>query len=109
MTLSDAKALAARLASDPMVEYAEPDVVLRPFAAPTEPDFAPKQWNLLPPTAIYTGDVVVPAGPAGEDHIGACSGRCEHAYGVGCDDRVELGGGRSHRYRDRQSSGSERR
>ncbi|HWL73523.1 MAG TPA: hypothetical protein VNQ74_06605, partial [Burkholderiaceae bacterium] len=49
MTLSEARAAAARLASDPMVEYAEPDVAMRPFAAPTEPDFALKQWNLFPP------------------------------------------------------------
>ena len=62
MTLSDARAVAARLASDPMVEYAEPDVAMRPFAAPTEPDFALKQWNLFPPASIYPGNVVVPVG-----------------------------------------------
>ncbi len=62
MTLSDARAVAARLASDPMVEYAEPDVAMRPFAAPTEPDFALKQWNLFPPASIYPGNVVVPMG-----------------------------------------------
>ena len=60
MTLSEARAVAARLASDPMVEYAEPDVAMRPFAAPTEPDFALKQWNLFPPASVYPGNVVVP-------------------------------------------------
>jgi serine protease len=62
MTLSEARAAAARLASDPMVEYAEPDVAMRPFAAPTEPDFALKQWNLFPPASVYPGNVVVPMG-----------------------------------------------
>ncbi len=62
MTLSEARAVAARLANDPMVEYAEPDVAMRPFAAPTEPDFALKQWNLFPPASVYPGNVVVPMG-----------------------------------------------
>jgi serine protease len=62
MTLSEARAVAARFASDPMVEYAEPDVAMRPFAAPTEPDFALKQWNLFPPASVYPGNVVVPVG-----------------------------------------------
>lgn len=62
MSLSEARAVAARLASDPLVEYAEPDVAMRPFAAPTEPDFALKQWNLFPPASIYPGNVTVPMG-----------------------------------------------
>ena len=37
--LSDAKTLAARLASDPTIEYAEPDLVLRPFLAPNDAGF----------------------------------------------------------------------
>jgi len=62
MTLSEARAVAARLASDPAVEYAEPDVAMKPFAVPTDADFAPKQWNLYPPAVIYAGSVVVPMG-----------------------------------------------
>ena len=62
MTLSEARAVAARLASDPLVEYAEPDVAMRPFAVPSEPDFALKQWNLFPPASMYPGNVVVPMG-----------------------------------------------
>ena len=88
MTLSEARAVAARLASDPMVEYAEPDVAMRPFAAPTEPDFALKQWNLFPPASVYPGNVVVPMGAAGENHIGARSGRREPHYRVGPHYRV---------------------
>ena len=64
MTLSEARAVAARLASDPMVEYAEPDVAMKPFAVPNEADFATKQWNLFPPLAMYPGAVnVTPAVP----------------------------------------------
>ena len=62
MSLSEARAVAARLATDPMVEYAEPDVAMRPFAAPGDPDFASKQWNLFPPASVYPGNVVVPMG-----------------------------------------------
>ena len=62
MKLSEAKAVAARLASDPAVEYAEPDVAMRPFAVPTETDFVGKQWNLFPPLTVYAGNVTVPMG-----------------------------------------------
>ena len=62
MTLSEARAVAARLANDPMVEYAEPDFPMRPFAVPNEPDFPLKQWNLFPANQPYTGNVVVPMG-----------------------------------------------
>jgi serine protease len=62
MTLSEARAVAARLASDPMVEYAEPDVAMRPFAVPNEADFVTKQWNLYPPASIYPGNVTVAMG-----------------------------------------------
>lgn len=62
MKLSEAKAVAARLASDPAVEYAEPDVAMKPFAVPTDAEFVPKQWNLYPPLVTYAGSVVVPMG-----------------------------------------------
>jgi serine protease len=64
ISLSDAKTLVARMASDPMIEYAEPDLVLRPFLAPNDVDYTPRQWNLLPPTATYSGALdVTPAVP----------------------------------------------
>jgi len=62
LPLSEAKALAARLASDPAVEYAEPDVMLRPLATPNDANFMTRQWNLFPPSASYSGTVVVPMG-----------------------------------------------
>ncbi len=63
LPLSEARAVAARLAGDPAVEYAEPDVMMKPFLVPaTEPDFATKQWNLLAPTTDYSGAVTVAVG-----------------------------------------------
>ncbi|HKO69207.1 MAG TPA: S8 family serine peptidase [Burkholderiaceae bacterium] len=62
MTLADARTAAARLAADPTVEYAEPDVTMKPFAVPNEADFALKQWNLFPPASIYPGNVDVAMG-----------------------------------------------
>ena len=56
--LSEAKAVAARLAADPMVEYAEPDVMMKVQLTPTDMIFWPRQWNLYPPTASYTGAIM---------------------------------------------------
>lgn len=55
LPLSQARALAARLAADPSVEYAEPDVMMRRLAIPNEPRFFEWQWNLFAPTSLYTG------------------------------------------------------
>ena len=41
MSLSSAKALAARLAADPAVEYAEPDIVFKPSALPNDTELPP--------------------------------------------------------------------
>ena len=56
--LSEAKGIAARLATDPMVEYAEPDVMMKVQLTPTDVDFDRRQWNLFAPTADYTGAVM---------------------------------------------------
>jgi serine protease len=55
MALSDARAIAARLARAPSVEYAEPDIRVRRLAIPNEPRFLEWQWNLFSPTSTYTG------------------------------------------------------
>jgi serine protease len=55
MALSEAKAVAARLARDPAVAYAEPDIRVRRLAIPNEPRFLEWQWNLFAPTSTYTG------------------------------------------------------
>ncbi len=57
LSLSGAKAAAARLASDPSVEYAEPDILLKKLAIPNEPLFGQRQWNLFAPTSTFTGPV----------------------------------------------------
>ena len=58
LPLSEAKAVAARLARDSAVEYAEPDIMLKKFATPNDTRFNDWQWNLFAPTATYTGALV---------------------------------------------------
>ena len=55
MSVAEARAVAARLAQDPTVEYAEPNVRFRALAMPNEPRFTQWQWNLFAPTSSYTG------------------------------------------------------
>lgn len=64
MTLSEAKAIAARLASDPSVEYAEPDVMFSVQLTPPDADYVPKQWNLHVPTTDFTGAIISTVTPA---------------------------------------------
>ena len=64
MSLSAARAVAARLAADPAVEYAEPDIVFKPSALPNDTELPLKQWNWAAPLDMYTGAVqVTPAVP----------------------------------------------
>ncbi len=55
LPLSEARAVAARLALDPSVEYADPDIMLKKTATPNETRFTEWQWNLFAPTSTYTG------------------------------------------------------
>lgn len=55
MTVSEARVVAARLAQDADVEYAEPNVRFRALATPNEVRYAQWQWNLFAPTSSYTG------------------------------------------------------
>jgi serine protease len=57
LPLSEAKAVAARLARDSAVEYAEPDIMLKKLVTPNDTRFFDWQWNLFAPTSIYTGAV----------------------------------------------------
>jgi serine protease len=57
LPLSEARALAARLARDPAVEYAEPNVRFRALMLPSEPRFEDWQWNYFAPNADYTGSI----------------------------------------------------
>ncbi len=57
--LAEARELAARLSADPSVEYAVPDIVLKPAAPPNDTDFVPRQWNWLAPDATYSGAITV--------------------------------------------------
>ena len=55
LPLSEARAVAARLARDSDVEYAEPDIMFKRLATPNDTRFNDFQWNLFPPSASYTG------------------------------------------------------
>ena len=55
LPLSQARAIAARLASDAAVEYAEPDVMFKIAITPNDTRFNDFQWNLFAPTSTYTG------------------------------------------------------
>src|SRR5678815_4502288 len=43
---ADARVLAEQLASQPEVEYAEPNYLLQHQATPNDTGYAPRQWNL---------------------------------------------------------------
>ncbi|MBA3252958.1 MAG: S8 family serine peptidase [Pseudomonadota bacterium] len=60
--LSEARAVAARLARDSGVEYAEPDIMFKKVATPNDPRFSEMQWNLFAPSATYTGALTPAAG-----------------------------------------------
>jgi serine protease len=53
--LAEARSIAAALARQPGVEYAEPDVMFKRLAVPNDPRYAGWQWNLFEPTATFTG------------------------------------------------------
>lgn len=56
--LSEARAIAARIAQDENVEYAEPNIRFRALATPTDPRYTDWQWNLFAPTATYTANSI---------------------------------------------------
>jgi len=49
MRIADVEAIAARLRTDPSIEYAEPDLILLPQLAPNDPRYT-DQWYLMAPT-----------------------------------------------------------
>ena len=55
LPLSEARTVAARLALDPSVEYAEPDIMFKKAVTPNDTRFNDWQWNLLAPGSTYTG------------------------------------------------------
>jgi serine protease len=62
MTVSEARAMAARLVRDGGVQHAEPDILFKKVAIPNEPRFTQWQWNLFAPATMYSsGSVTVPA------------------------------------------------
>jgi subtilisin family serine protease len=55
LKLSDAKAVAARIAVDPDVLYAEPDMPVRPFqTVPPDASYTVREWHFFAPSDVYT-------------------------------------------------------
>jgi serine protease len=73
MKLSAARAVAARLARDPAVEYAVPDVILKKALFPNDPEFNSLQWNLFAPTSTYTGRFTNRGGSKTAQSVGGAS------------------------------------
>lgn len=59
--LSEARVIAARLMGDAGVEWAEPDQLMHPYATPTDPDYATKQWHYFAPSGANLGGANLPA------------------------------------------------
>jgi serine protease len=57
MRLSDARAVAARLAQHPDVEYAEPDLPVRAYqTVPPDLSYTSRMWHYFPPTSNFTAN-----------------------------------------------------
>ncbi|MCK6429436.1 MAG: hypothetical protein L6Q72_10155, partial [Burkholderiaceae bacterium] len=56
MTLTEANAVAARLANDPNVEYASPDLPVRAYQVPQDASYTTRLWHYYPPTRTFTAD-----------------------------------------------------
>jgi serine protease len=66
MTLAEANAVAARLAQDPNVEYASPDLPVRAYQVPQDVGYTTRLWHYYPPARSFTanGKTVPAAGGA---------------------------------------------
>ena len=61
VTLSEARVVAARLMhNDPSIEYAEPDRMVHALLTPTDPAYAPSQWNYFAPAGANKGGANLP-------------------------------------------------
>lgn len=56
MTLTEANAVAARLANDPNVEYASPDLPVRAYQVPQDASYTARLWHYYPPTQTFTSN-----------------------------------------------------
>ncbi len=54
-SVTEAKAIAARLQGNSDVLYAEPDIMLKRLTTPNDTRFFDWQWNLFSPSSVYTG------------------------------------------------------
>jgi serine protease len=54
LKLSDAKAVAARIAADPEVQYAEPDLPVHAMAVPPDNSYAVRQWHFFAANSVFS-------------------------------------------------------
>lgn len=74
MTLSEVHAVAARLANDPNVEYASPDLPVRAYqTVPQDLGYATRLWHYYPPTRTFTANNKTVAATGGANLEGAWS------------------------------------
>ena len=74
LTLSEAKAVAARLANDPNVEYADPDLPVRAYqTVPPDVGYVNRLWHYYPPTRNFTANNKTVAATGGANLEGAWS------------------------------------
>ena len=75
------QAVAARLKSDPNVEWAEPDLPVRPYqVAPPDSGYAARQWNLFPPTGVIASPRL--DGPGTRDFVTAGGANLPGAWSI---------------------------
>jgi serine protease len=61
LSSAEARALAVRIARDPSVEYAEPDVWVQSALTPNDPEYiSNKQWHYLAPSGAQRGGANLP-------------------------------------------------
>ena len=71
--LSQARSIAADLARQPGVQYAEPDVMVKRLATPNDPRYGAFQWNLFEPTSTFTGGLLSGSGTKSAVATGAAN------------------------------------
>ncbi|HUL64431.1 MAG TPA: S8 family serine peptidase [Burkholderiaceae bacterium] len=63
LKLSEARAIAAKMAEDPEVEYAEPDMPVHAQTTPPDPSFLLRQWHFFAPTTTFSDVNIQLTGP----------------------------------------------
>lgn len=75
LSVDEANALAQRIAQQPDVEWAAPDLPVKRFQAPPDANFATRQWNYFPANAQFvSASLVTPASTVNFSATGGANG-----------------------------------